>query len=71
VGDAPTILNDCGTVLNDYRAETLAVAMLNAVDADGAFRKSAGNRARQRVKEEFSLRRFGERYQQLYIGASS
>lgn len=67
VGDAPTILGDCGTVLNDYEPESLATAMSDVMQMKREIRNSFASLARARVTAEYSLERFGQRYQQLYV----
>lgn len=71
VGDAPTILEGCGTILGDYETDSLVSAMLDAVDMSGERRDDFARRARKRVKTEFSLEQFSRRYQALYSAAAS
>ena len=49
VGDAPTILGDCGTVLNDYEPESLATAMSDVMQMKREIRNSFASLARARV----------------------
>ncbi len=67
VGDAETILGECGTVLKDYEPESLVTAMFDVMQMKREIRNSFASLARARVMAEYSLERFGQRYQQLYV----
>ena len=66
VGDAPNILDRCGKVLGGFESEELGTAMIEALEMTVDARKSFARKARVRIKSEFSIAKFSQRYQCLY-----
>jgi glycosyltransferase involved in cell wall biosynthesis len=66
VGDAAWIVGDTGAVVPPQDAPALAEKCLDALALTPATRLATGQRARQRVRENFALEAVAQRYLQLY-----
>lgn len=66
VGDARLVIGDTGEIVPPRQAEALATAIGRMLDLDPAERRALGQRARQRVVDNFSTAAAVERYLNLY-----
>ena len=66
VGEAARMIKGVGKVIEPKNAAALTEAILEAVDMSELERKEVGARARQKIKEEYSIARIADRYLTLY-----
>jgi glycosyltransferase involved in cell wall biosynthesis len=66
VGDSADILADTGRVVESSDMDGLAAAIQSLLALPASERRALGERARERVKEEFDLRKVVKRYEAYY-----
>lgn len=71
VGDSADVVGDTGWIVPPSDSAALARAILDALAEQPSVRRKRGRRARQKVKEQFSLHAAAKHYDQLYraVGA--
>jgi len=66
VGDSAWVVGEAGRVVPPRNSEALYAAWRELVDMETAVRRELGMRARQRVKEQFSIERIVQQYESVY-----
>ncbi|HWH34593.1 MAG TPA: glycosyltransferase [Acidimicrobiales bacterium] len=66
VGDTALLLGDTGTIVPARDPEALAGAVLALLGADESTRRAVGARARQRIRQHFTIEGAVERYARFY-----
>ncbi len=66
VGDCADLVGDTGMVVPPNDPDAQAEAVCDLLDLGDKCRRSLGDKARKRVKEEFSITRYVDFYQQVY-----
>ena len=66
VGDSAWIVGDTGRVVPPRNAEALYNGWLELIEMGDIARRGLGIKARQRIKENFSLESIVQKYQQIY-----
>jgi glycosyltransferase involved in cell wall biosynthesis len=66
VGDSSFLVGDTGRIVSPGDAEALANACMEVLRMHEDERRQLGERARQRIKLEFSLQSFVDKFETLY-----
>lgn len=66
VGDSAQLVGDTGVIVPPARPDRLADALVDLLSMDPADRLALGQRARQRVVEQFSMKAMGDAYVNLW-----
>jgi glycosyltransferase involved in cell wall biosynthesis len=66
VGDSPWIVGSTGLVVPPKNADALTAAMVKLLQIGTDARRSLGERAQQRIVENFSLSLYAKRHLELY-----
>lgn len=71
VGDSPWLVGSTGVVAPPNNYEALAAGLIKLAEMDASQRRALGERARQRIVENFSLSLYVQRHLDLYQKALS
>ena len=66
VGDSAWIVEETGLVVPPRNSEALCTAWLELIEMGTAARRNLGMRARQRIKEQFSIEKIVQQYERVY-----
>jgi len=66
VGDSAIIVRDTGFVIPPKNPEALAEAMIKMIEIGEGKRRELGKKARDRIKENYSIEKIVKNYEQLY-----